>query len=122
MTSIFRLRYLSEKTSRLSQSPSLTLRLEQAQNVVLAHWALDVADDAAGGVVHELDADLGHTSTRTGAAEDSGNLDELDWDLGGIHFDVVVCEMVCLAEMWSEIFVMQVAGVVRRDSNSVVNG
>jgi hypothetical protein len=27
-------------------------------------WALDVADDASGGVVHELDADLGHTSTR----------------------------------------------------------
>ena len=28
-------------------------------------WALDVSDDASGGVVHELDADLGHTSTRT---------------------------------------------------------
>lgn len=26
--------------------------------------ALDVADDATGGVVHELDADLGHTATR----------------------------------------------------------
>lgn len=26
-------------------------------------WALDVPDDAAGGVVHELDADLGHAST-----------------------------------------------------------
>jgi len=26
---------------------------------------LDVADDATGGVVHELDADLGHTSSGT---------------------------------------------------------
>jgi len=26
---------------------------------------LDVPDDAAGGVVHELDADLGDTSSRT---------------------------------------------------------
>lgn len=25
-------------------------------------WALDVADDGAGGVVHELDADLGHAT------------------------------------------------------------
>ena len=62
-------------------------------------WALDVADDAAGCVVHKLDADLGHATTgacifvrlcpsretfssmsrkRTGAAEDSGDLDELD--------------------------------------------
>ena len=91
-------------------------------------WALDVADDAAGGVVHELDADLGHTATgacspqevsisqavlhividwmafsasegrgearrqcerqdgRTGAAEDAGDLDELDGNLGALHF------------------------------------
>lgn len=27
-------------------------------------WSLDVADDATGSVVHELDADLGHTTTR----------------------------------------------------------
>lgn len=90
--------------------------------------ALDVADDAAGGVVHELDADLGHTATgaylqsakipqsamwssfnfffceimergggasrseaegregrRTGAAEDTGDLDELDGNLGAVH-------------------------------------
>lgn len=28
-------------------------------------WALDVADDASGGIVHELDSDLSNTSTRT---------------------------------------------------------
>jgi hypothetical protein len=64
---------------RLSQPPGLALRLEQAEDVVLADcaklvsnatlhatgvstWALDVADDAAGCVVHELDADLGNTT------------------------------------------------------------
>jgi len=30
----------------------------------LRTWALDVADNAAGRVVHELDANLGHTTTR----------------------------------------------------------
>ena len=28
-------------------------------------WALDVADNASGGIIHELDADLGDTSTGT---------------------------------------------------------
>ena len=28
-------------------------------------WSLDVADDGAGGVVHELNTDLGNTSTGT---------------------------------------------------------
>jgi hypothetical protein len=27
-------------------------------------WALDVADDASGCVVHEFDTDLSHTTTR----------------------------------------------------------
>lgn len=69
---------------RLSQSAGLTLRFEEAEDVVLtdcAHnqslvrssqcatflsltWSLDVADNATGGVVHELDADLANTSTR----------------------------------------------------------
>lgn len=65
--------------NRLSQPPGLTLRLEQAEDVVLTDyaksvsysapqlsaectWALDVADNAAGCVVHELDANLGNTT------------------------------------------------------------
>ncbi len=73
--------------------------------------ALDVPDDGTGGVVHELDAHLGDATTRTccwtrksasarggasgpssrgsgptGSAEDTGDLDELDGGLGGIHF------------------------------------
>lgn len=77
-------------------------------------WTLDVADDGAGGVVHELNTDLGNTSTgtcqyvrtvvldvnslppssgrlfrgveHTGTAQNAGDLNELDWDLGSIHF------------------------------------
>jgi hypothetical protein len=33
-----------------------------AVSVSVRTWALDVADDGAGGVVHELDADLGHAT------------------------------------------------------------
>lgn len=77
-------------------------------------WTLDVADDGTGGVVHELNTDLGNTSTgtckyvrtvvlevyssppsggrlfrgaeHTGTAQNAGDLNELDWDLGSIHF------------------------------------
>lgn len=67
--------------ARLTEPPGLALGLEKAENVVLANWALDVADDGAGGVVHELDADLGHATAGAGAAENAGDLDELD---GGV--------------------------------------
>jgi hypothetical protein len=71
---------------RLSQTPGLALRLEQAENVVLADRALDVADDGAGLVVHELDTALGDTTTGAGTAKDTGDLDELDGGLSGFHF------------------------------------
>jgi hypothetical protein len=63
-------------------------------------WALDVADNASGSIVHELDSDLCDTSSRacthqllalhsptcsalrrTSSAENAGDLDELDGDL-----------------------------------------
>lgn len=59
---------------RRSHLPSLTLRLEQRQDIVLAHGALDVADNAARRVVHELDTDLDDTTARASAAEDLGHL------------------------------------------------
>ena len=84
--------------------PSLTLTLEKSEDVLLPDRSLDVTDDGARGVVHELDAALGNTTTgacssqipslivsfllvcirerRTGAAENAGDLDELDGDLG----------------------------------------
>lgn len=49
----------------LPQPPSLTLRLEEAEDVILADGALDVSDDGPGLVIHELDTDLGNTSTGT---------------------------------------------------------
>lgn len=51
-------------------SPGLTLRLEEGEDVVNADGALDVTDDGTRSVVHELDADLGDTTTRAGTAED----------------------------------------------------
>jgi hypothetical protein len=71
----------------LTETASLTLGLEQAENVVNPDWALDVTDDGTGGVVHELDADLGDTTTGSGAAEDTGHLDELNGLLAGVHFE-----------------------------------
>lgn len=70
---------------RLSESSGLTLGLEQAQDVVLTDGSLDVSDDATGLVVHELDANLGDTTTGTSSAQDTGDLDKLDGLLSGIH-------------------------------------
>jgi hypothetical protein len=70
----------------LSQTPGLTLGFEEAENVVLADWALDVADDGTGLVVHELDTALGDTTTGAGSAKDTGDLDEVDGGLSRVHF------------------------------------
>lgn len=50
----------------------------------LMQHARDSPDDRAGRVVHELDADLGDTSTGSGAAENLDNLGELDLSLGSL--------------------------------------
>src|SRR5690242_3159831 len=85
-----------------STNPVYFLRPIPAHSKVRRYrtWALDVADDASGGIVHELNTDLGHTSTRTynpdyqkispssaaivevhtGSSQDTGNLYELNWD------------------------------------------
>ena len=68
-------------TFRLSQSSCLTFGLEQAKDVVLADWSLDVADNASGLVVHELDSDLSDTSSGSGTTQYTGDLNELDWNL-----------------------------------------
>ncbi len=64
--------------------PSLTLGLEESEDVVLANGALDVADDGAGRVVHELDADLGDSSAGSSAAENLDNLGEVNLRLRGL--------------------------------------
>lgn len=67
-----------KQENNLSESSSLTLRLHQAENVVLSDGALDVSDNRSGLVVDELDSDLGHSSSRSGSAEDLDDLGELD--------------------------------------------
>lgn len=68
----------------LTKAASLTLRLEQAEDIVLADRALDVANDGARGVIHEFDTDLSDTTTGTSAAEYFGDLCELDGSLSGV--------------------------------------
>lgn len=50
--------------------PSLTLTLQESQNVLLPYGTLNVPDDCPARVVHELDTDLGDTSTRTSPTKD----------------------------------------------------
>jgi len=51
-------------------APSLSLGLEESEDVVNSDRALDVSDDRSRGVVHELDSDLGDTTTGSSSAED----------------------------------------------------
>ena len=60
--------------TRLAQAARLALRLEEGKDIVLADGALDVADDATRGVVHELNTDLDNTTARASAAENLGHL------------------------------------------------
>lgn len=50
--------------------PSLTLTLQESQDVLLTDGALHITDDGSVGIVHELDTNLSDTSTRTSPAED----------------------------------------------------
>ena len=59
---------------RLTQATGLALRLEQSKDIVLTDGALDVADNAARGVVHELNAALDHTTARASTTKHLGNL------------------------------------------------
>ena len=54
----------------LAETTSLTLGLEQSEDVTITHWSLDVTDDGPSVIVEELDTDLGDVTTGTGAAKD----------------------------------------------------
>ncbi len=66
-------------------APSLTLTLQESQDILLADRAFHITDDGTTGIVHELDTNLRDTTTRAGASEDllsskhtsfvSGNVD-----------------------------------------------
>ncbi len=53
--------YLSVCRIRQSRSMAVVASLLE----YIRTWTLDVADDGTGGVVHELNTDLGNTSTGT---------------------------------------------------------
>jgi len=55
--------------------PGFTLALEESEDIVLADGALDVTDDCAGSIVHELDTDLGDTTARASPSKDL----EMQW-------------------------------------------
>lgn len=50
---------ISSRSFSLVNPPSLGMWKQD----MIRTWALDVADNASGGIVHELDSDLGNTST-----------------------------------------------------------
>ena len=59
-------------TRSLAKAAGLTLRLEQGQDITLADGALDVADDLARGLVHELNLDLrGDKKKESGCVSES---------------------------------------------------
>jgi len=66
----------------LSETACLSLGLEENENVALTHGSLDVADDGTAGIVHELHANLGDTTTRACAADDG--LDSSKLGAGGV--------------------------------------
>merc|ERR1719232_757961 len=70
-------RFCWTRWSILSQSSCFSLRLQQGEDVSLAHWPLDVADDGAVAVVEELDHDLCTLALRAGATQHLGNLGQL---------------------------------------------
>ncbi len=72
---------LVEYKKNLSQSASLTLRLHEAEDIVLTDGTLDVSDDRTRLVVNELNTDLSDTTTGTGAAENLDDLGQLNRSL-----------------------------------------
>jgi hypothetical protein len=63
-------------------APSLSLRLEESEDVVLSNGTLDVSDDGSRSVVNELDSDLGDSSSGSGSTENLDDTGELDGLLG----------------------------------------
>ena len=61
--------------------PSLTLTLQESQDVLLTDGALHITDDGSVDVVHELNTNLSDTTTRTSPAEDL----EMKTGRGQIH-------------------------------------
>jgi hypothetical protein len=77
----------------LTETTSFTFRFQKTEDIVFTNGTLDVTDDGTVGIVHEFNADLGDTTTRTGTAENLCNSSELD---GGLVRRSVLFEKVSL--------------------------
>ena len=64
------LRSSETSTQRHEHVPSLTLTLKKGQDVLPAHWALDISDELTAGVVEEFDANLCYTTARSSPTQD----------------------------------------------------
>ena len=99
-----RLRNSRDRT--LSQSPGLSLRLQQCQDVSLSHGALHVPDDLTVSLTNELHLDLrvrksteitplpapAYLGTLTLGASPAQNLDDpREGDAGLVHADALLC-------------------------------
>ena len=68
----------------LTETTSFTFRFQKTEDIVLTNGTLDVTDDGTVSIIHEFNADLGNTTTRTGTAENLSNSSELDRSLRGV--------------------------------------
>lgn len=50
--------------------PGFTLAFQQRKNVFFSYGSLDVSNDRSRGVIHELDAHLGDTTSRPSSSKD----------------------------------------------------
>lgn len=64
------LRKTSFKDRQTEYSPSLTLTLQESQDIVLPYGSLHVTDNVTGGVVQELYSDLDDTTTGASTSKD----------------------------------------------------
>ena len=69
--------------NKLTKTSSLTLPLEQAQNISLSNRSLDVTYDGTSStgslVLHEFNTDLGYVTGVSGTSEDLIYFSELYW-------------------------------------------
>ena len=71
--------HAQHKDKEKGHIPSLTLTLQESQDIVLPHGSLDVTDDRTASVVQESNSDLGDTTTGASPAKDLTRVGELVW-------------------------------------------
>jgi hypothetical protein len=80
----------------LTETTGFTFRFQETEDIVFTNGTLDVTDNGTVGIVHEFNADLGDTTTRTGTAENLSNSSELDGGLRRrvLHFLISKCQYI----------------------------